>query len=113
MLAAGSGMRYKAFTLVPNYCFTDEDSTKMPTLPKPEDSDSIFVDQWNPSQRRYRTETFCYGPRSCPLYRSGPERKVPGRRGMSYTEEDWVTGDGVTHLELVFGVGAFPHANKK
>jgi len=23
------------------------------------------------------------------------------------------TGDGVTRLELVFGVGAFPHANKK
>ena len=33
-------MGYKAFTLVPNYCFTDEDSTKMPPLPKPEDSDN-------------------------------------------------------------------------
>jgi len=32
MLAAGSGVGYKAFTLVPNYCFTDEDSTKMPPL---------------------------------------------------------------------------------
>jgi hypothetical protein len=31
-----------------------------------------IVDQWNPSQRRYRTETFCYGPRSCPLYKPGP-----------------------------------------
>jgi len=50
----------------------------------------MIIDQWNPSKRRYRTETFCYGPRSCPLYRSGPERKVPGRRGMTYTEEDWV-----------------------
>jgi len=30
----------------------------------------MIVDQWNPSRRRYRTETFCYGPRSCPLYRS-------------------------------------------
>jgi hypothetical protein len=29
-----------------------------------------------PGLRRYRTEAFCYGPRSCPLYRSGPERKV-------------------------------------
>ena len=25
----------------------------------------ITVDHWNPSQRRYRTETFCYGPKSC------------------------------------------------
>ena len=50
----------------------------------------MIIDQWNPSHRRYRTETFCYGPRSCPLYSSGPPRKVPGRRGMSYTEEDWI-----------------------
>ena len=50
----------------------------------------MIVDQWNPSHRRYRTETFCYGPRSCPLYSSGPPPKVPGRRGMSYTEEDWI-----------------------
>jgi hypothetical protein len=50
----------------------------------------MIIDHWNPSKRRYRTETFCYGPRACPLYRSGPERKVPGRHGMSYTEEDWV-----------------------
>ena len=57
----------------------------------------MIVDQWNPSQRRYRTETFCYGPRSCPLYRSGPERKVPGRRGMSYTEEDWVDEEATSH----------------
>ncbi len=25
----------------------------------------MIIDQWNPSKRRYRTETFCYGPRSC------------------------------------------------
>ena len=37
----------------------------------------MIIDQWNPSKRRYRTETFCYGPRSCPLYRSGPARKAP------------------------------------
>jgi len=29
-----------------------------------------------------------HGPRSCPLYESGPARKVPGRHGMTYTEED-------------------------
>jgi hypothetical protein len=57
----------------------------------------LIVDQWNPSQRRYRTETFCYGPCSCPLYRSGPARKDPGRRGMSYTEEDWVEEEATSH----------------
>ena len=57
----------------------------------------MIIDQWNPSKRRYRTETFCYGPRSCPLYRSGPARKVPGRRGMSYTEEDRVEDDATSH----------------
>ena len=26
--------------------------------------------------KRYRKETFCYGPRSCPLYDTGPPRQV-------------------------------------
>jgi hypothetical protein len=56
----------------------------------------MIIDQWNPDVRRYRTETFCYGPRSCPLYQSGPARKVPGRHGMSYTEEDWVDDDATS-----------------
>jgi len=51
---------------------------------------AMIVDQWNPSVVRRRWETFCYGPKSCPLHRAGPLRKVPGRKGMSYTEEDWV-----------------------
>jgi hypothetical protein len=57
----------------------------------------LIVDQWNPSQKRYRFETFCYGPKSCPLYRAGATRKVPGRKGMSYTEEDWVDEDATSH----------------
>jgi hypothetical protein len=57
----------------------------------------MIIDQWNPSNRRYRTETFRYGPRSCPLYRSEPVRKVPGRRGMSYTEEYWVDEEASSH----------------
>jgi hypothetical protein len=57
----------------------------------------MIVDHWNPSVRRYRTETFCYGPLSCPAYRAGPTRKVPGRKGMSWTEEDWVDADAVSH----------------
>lgn len=54
----------------------------------------VIVDPWNPSgARRYRTETFCYGPKSFPLYLPGPSRKVPGRNGMSYEEEDWVDAE--------------------
>ena len=57
----------------------------------------MIVDHWNPSQKRYRFETFCYGPKSCAVYRPGPARKVPGRKGMSYTEEDWVDKDATSH----------------
>lgn len=57
----------------------------------------MIIDQWNPSQRKYRSETFCYGPKSCSLYRAGPTRKVPGRRGMSWEEEDWVDHEATAH----------------
>ncbi len=57
----------------------------------------MIIDQWNPSQRRYRTETFCYGPLACPLYRAGPMRKVAGRRGMAHEEEQWVDDDATSH----------------
>ena len=59
----------------------------------------MIIDHWNPSQRRYRTETFCYGPLSCSSYRAGPTRKVPGRRGMTYEEEDWVDEDATRHRD--------------
>jgi hypothetical protein len=26
----------------------------------------MIIDQWNPEKRKYRTETFCHGPKSCP-----------------------------------------------
>lgn len=57
----------------------------------------MIIDHWNPSQRRYRFETFCYGPKSCPRYKAGPTRKVPGRKGMSWEEEDWVDEDATAH----------------
>jgi len=57
----------------------------------------IVVDQWNPSSVRYRRETFCYGPKSCPSYKAGPTRKVPGRRGMVWEEEDWVDEEATAH----------------
>ena len=57
----------------------------------------MIIDHWNSSQKRHRFETFCYGPKSCSFYRPGPTRKVPGRKGMSYTEEDWVDEDATSH----------------
>lgn len=58
----------------------------------------MIVDHWNPSgSTKYRTETFCYGPKSCPFYKPGPTRKVPGRNGMSYEEEDWIDDEAVAH----------------
>lgn len=60
----------------------------------------MIIDQWNPSVREYRFETFCYGPKSCTFYRSGPTRKVPGRRGMVWEEEDWVDEEATAHREL-------------
>ncbi|MCP4003688.1 MAG: hypothetical protein GY725_05785 [bacterium] len=57
----------------------------------------IIVDHWKPDRKKYRTETFCYGPLSCGLYKAGPTRKVPGRRGMSYEEEDWIDGEATNH----------------
>jgi hypothetical protein len=59
----------------------------------------MIVDQWNPSQRRYRTEIFCYGP-FLPTLRAGPARTVPGRYGMSFTEEDWVDDEATSHRQL-------------
>lgn len=60
----------------------------------------IIVDQWNPQQKRYRSETFCYGPKSCSLYKAGPIRKVPGRKGMVWEEEDWVDEDATAHRTM-------------
>jgi hypothetical protein len=58
----------------------------------------IIVDNWNPrGRKKYRFETFCYGPLSCKLYKAGPNRKVEGRNGMVYVEEDWVDEMAVEH----------------
>jgi len=57
----------------------------------------MIIDQWNPSQKKYRFETFCYGPKSCSLHRAGATRKVPGRRGMTWEEEDWVDEEATSH----------------
>ena len=60
----------------------------------------MIVDHWNPQQKRYRSETFCYGPKSCSLYKSGPTRKVPGRKGMVWEEQDWVDEEATAHRTM-------------
>lgn len=57
----------------------------------------IIIDQWKPERKRYRRETFCYGPKSCRVYAAGPTRKVSGRRGMSWEEEDWIDEESTAH----------------
>jgi len=59
----------------------------------------MTIDHWNQSDKRYRVETFCYGPLSCKNYRAGPTRKVPGRRGQTWEEEDWVDEQTISHRE--------------
>jgi len=60
----------------------------------------ITEDHWNPSRKRYRFETFCYGPKNCSFYKAGATRKVPGRSGMTWEEEDWVDDDATAHRGL-------------
>jgi len=60
----------------------------------------MIIDQWNPGNKKYRFETFCYGPKSCSFYKAGPTRKVPGRKGMVWEEEDWVDEDAVSHRSM-------------
>ena len=57
----------------------------------------IIIDNWNPSRKKCRFETFCYGPLSCKFYAPGPPRKVEGRKGMVWEEEDWVDEDATGH----------------
>ena len=49
----------------------------------------IIIDQWNPSKKRWRLETHCYGPKDCLRYRAGAARKVPGRKPWMV----WVDND--------------------
>lgn len=57
----------------------------------------MIIDPWNQSKKRHRTETFCYGPLECDFYKAGQTRKVPGRKGMTYEEEDWVDEERTGH----------------
>jgi hypothetical protein len=56
----------------------------------------MLIDPWD-CTFKHRFGTFCYGPKSCPLYRADSTRKVPGRKGMVYEEEDWVDEGATNH----------------
>ena len=40
--------------------------------------------------KRYRKETFCYGPRSCPLYDMGPPRQVQYFDTFPSIDDGWM-----------------------
>ncbi|MFC1978231.1 hypothetical protein ACFLWS_08255 [Chloroflexota bacterium] len=60
----------------------------------------VIIDQWNPGKKLHRFETFCYGPKSCKSYKAGATRKVTGRQGMKWEEEDWVDEEATSHREM-------------
>jgi len=57
----------------------------------------MIVDHWKPHIKKYRFETFCYGPKVCKIYSAGPTRIVPGRQGMTWEEPDWVDEEATAH----------------
>ncbi len=59
----------------------------------------MIIDPWKRT-KRYRYETFCYGPKSCPNYKAGPRRVVPGRKEMRWEEPDWVDVEATAHRGL-------------
>jgi hypothetical protein len=48
----------------------------------------ITIDQWNPSKKRWRFETHCYGPRGCPRYKPGNPYRVQGRKSWMVWKDD-------------------------
>ncbi len=85
------GHRRLAAVTYDKKCFTCIWGCRMPV--------EIIIDQWNQSRRKHRFETFCYGPLSCKFYKPGPTRKVEGRKGMVYEEEDWIDIDATSHRD--------------
>ena len=55
-------------------------------------------------KRKYRFESFCYGPVSCQLYKMGPPRGVPFKNGR--WGSDTVYDDGWMDELCVEGRGA-------
>ena len=57
----------------------------------------IIMDRWDATVKRHRYETFCYGPRSCALYRAGRLRTVPWKGGPAWEEPEWLDDEATSH----------------
>ena len=49
--------------------------------------------------QRHRFESFCYGPKSCPLYTMGRPRAVPYKGMGSVYDEGWLDEDMTAHRD--------------
>lgn len=49
--------------------------------------------------QRFRFESFCYGPKSCPLYTMGRPRAVPYKGVSSVYDEGWLDEDMTFHRD--------------
>lgn len=49
----------------------------------------MIIDHWNPSKKKYRIETHCYGPKTCKNYKPGRPYVVPGRNNLKYEDDDY------------------------
>ena len=59
----------------------------------------IIIDNWNPSKKKYRFETFCYGLLNCKLCKAGLNQKMEGRNAMVYVEKDCFDAMNVNNKE--------------
>ena len=60
----------------------------------------VISDHWKPGKKRHRFETLCYGPKSCGSYKAGATRKVTGRQGIQWGEEDWIDEEATSHPKM-------------
>ena len=47
---------------------------------------------FNTGAKKYRFESFCYGPLDCPFYAMGPARSVPYYNKESSSDSGWMDG---------------------
>lgn len=57
----------------------------------------MIIDHWESGEEGVPLRDVLLRPEVLPLYRAGATRKVPGRRGMVYEEENWVDEEETSH----------------
>jgi len=60
----------------------------------------MIIDQWNPNKRYYRTEDVLLRSSELPFLRTRTGTQGSRRRGMTYTQEDWVDIEATSHRRL-------------